>query len=378
MDINAVWNLLDGAPLWTVFAIYLVLGIAAALTARMIALSAVKTIRALASQTGTGSGIFYAAAVAGMFVSLNTSWNFFGEKLDVQNLVERGVMFFVLELAQLACGWGMRTSIQRTTTSERRGTPGPARWVAWALCGMSAYMAWELSGFWVGVARVMLGPVLSLVMLHLALGIEVRGLTIRKDSTWMRLAHEFRERFLSLFGLGDEGRDAKTIAQERALARAIRIRMTKGDSPKAAREFIQNLSKAGIMGSPEKLEQFNQGMQLAANAAQVYGQKYDMPAGLVVARAETETVLDAEIVETGTETSQVNDAETPAETKKPVALTVHSRETEAQIETLLQFMRERGYAKAIEIPEAQQVLGLSRATAARRLAAARDRFNAAS
>ena len=62
----------------------------------------------------------------------------------------------------IACGYGMRANVRA------HGRPGAPRLVAWVLCAMAGYMAWQLSGVAEGVARVVLGPVLGLVMLHLA------------------------------------------------------------------------------------------------------------------------------------------------------------------------------------------------------------------
>lgn len=241
----------------------------------------------------SGTRTFYVAALAGMLVSLNTSWNYFGSVLEVTDVVERGVMFFVLELAQVACAWGMRASIRE------HGKPGPARLIAWFLCAVSAYMAWSLSGVWVGVARVVLGPVLSLVMLHLALGIEIRSLRVKTDSTLVRAARELRERLLAFLGLSDEGRDARTIVRQRALARAAWIRMTGDGSQRSQRRFIQALARADVANDPEALDQFINSMKLAANASRVWGLRYPMLFEVPeVSEGETtdELMVDAPVV----------------------------------------------------------------------------------
>ncbi|HKN99316.1 MAG TPA: hypothetical protein VJX10_19510, partial [Pseudonocardiaceae bacterium] len=153
---------------------------------------------------------YYAGAGGGLAVSLNTSWRFFGERLGVTG-AERVVMFSVLELAFVACALGMRANVRHVDPAT--GRPGPAgapRLVAWALCGLSGYAALVLSGPVDGAARVALGPVLSLVMLHLALGIELRHRTGTRNGTWSRVADELRERALSRLGLADDDRDAAT------------------------------------------------------------------------------------------------------------------------------------------------------------------------
>jgi hypothetical protein len=283
MNFSTLWDVFNGAPLWVSAAAWTAVAITAFLGLRFAIQTIVASVRHFAelNRDTDGTGLFYGAAVSGMFVSVDTSWNFFGVVVHVDNLWARGVMFFVLEMAQIACGWGMRASIRKNRT------PGPARLVAWTLCAVSAYMAWSLSGFWVGIARVVLGPILSLVMLHLALGIEVRNLKLRDDSTWIRIAHELRERFLAFFGLGDERRDAKEIMRKKALAKAIHIRMTSEGTPDDVRRFTKWLDKAGIANDPAALEQFRNSMKLAANAGRVWGAHYDDPFDLTPAIVET-------------------------------------------------------------------------------------------
>lgn len=167
---------------------------------------------------------YYLASLGGLCVSLNTSWRFFGDRLHITG-TERVVMFSVVELALVACALGMRANVRRVDPAT--GRPGPAgapRLVAWALCGLSAYAALLLSGPVDGAARVALGPVLCLVMLHMALGIEIRHAGAR-SGTWTRVMGEVRERALSRLGLADDDRDAATRTRERAAGRAAKLVM---------------------------------------------------------------------------------------------------------------------------------------------------------
>jgi hypothetical protein len=344
--------------------------------------------RARSTETAAaGTRVFYVAALAGMLVSLNTSWNYFGSVLGVVDVVERGVMFFVLELAQVACGWGMRTSIRE------HGKPGPARLIAWFLCAISAYMAWSLSGVWVGVARVVLGPVLSLVMLHLALGIEIRSLRVKTDSTWVRVTRELRERLLAFLGLSDEERDARTIARQRALLKATRIRMTGDTSERSQRRFIEQLARADVANDPEALESFVNAMKLAANASQVYDLRYPMPfevsvpgvtsmapgTDTVAPSGDTDTVAldgvdDTEpmppVIDTETLTPDTVAPDTDDLTR-PVSLAPLGERAQAEVDTILEMINDQG-ADAITIEIVKARLGLKHSTAARRLRAARD------
>ncbi len=166
---------------------------------------------------------YYLASVGGLAVSLNTSWRFFGQRLGITG-AEQVVMFSVVELALVACALGMRANVRRADPAAGRSGPvGAPRTVAWVLCGLSAYAALLLSGPVEGIARVALGPTLSLVMLHLALGIEIRNHTMTRTGTWARVGTEMRERVLSRLGLADDDRDALTRTRERAARRVARL-----------------------------------------------------------------------------------------------------------------------------------------------------------
>jgi hypothetical protein len=161
-----------------------------------------------------GSTPWYLASAVAVGVSVDTSWRFFEHKMHITDLHERALLFAVLEVALFAAGWSMRAGVRRD------GHPGSARLIAWALCGMSAYMAYELSGPMEGLARVLLGPVLALVALHQALGIEIKARLGQRSGTWARIGREMRERVLSRLGLADDSRDALQRTRERAAERA--------------------------------------------------------------------------------------------------------------------------------------------------------------
>ncbi|ANZ40235.1 hypothetical protein BBK82_33595 [Lentzea guizhouensis] len=163
-----------------------------------------------------GAKGFYLVALLSIGVSVDTSWRFFEQRLGITDTWERVALFSVMEAALVACGWAMRGGVRRD------GRPGPARLVAWALTAFAAFAALSLSGPVAGTARVLLGPVLGLVMLHLALGIEIRA-TRHKTTTWARVGRELRERCLSLLGLGDDHRDALARTRDRAALRAAKL-----------------------------------------------------------------------------------------------------------------------------------------------------------
>ncbi|QYN41082.1 hypothetical protein K1T35_47935 (plasmid) [Pseudonocardia sp. DSM 110487] len=163
-----------------------------------------------------GARAFYVVALSALLVSADTSWRLF-EWLGITAIWERAVLFAVMEISMIACGVAMRSGVRTT------GRPGPARLLGWALCGVAAFGAIAFSGPVVGVLRVLLGPVLSLVALHLALGIEIRSRDHARSSTWERVVRELRERALSRLGLADDQRDALTRTRDRAARRAARL-----------------------------------------------------------------------------------------------------------------------------------------------------------
>jgi hypothetical protein len=220
--------------------------LAAAVVAAVIGLLGVRLARRMPAGTPWW---YYAGAAGGLAVSLNTSWRFFGDRLGVFG-AERVVMFSVVELALIACALGMRANVRHIDPATGRpGSAGAPRLVAWALCGLSGYAALVLSGPVDGTARVALGPVLSLVMLHLALGIEIRHRATVRTKTWARVAGELRERVLSRLGLADDDRNAATRTRERAVARAARLVVAR-HAPWRSTRLARSLRAAGVAHDP--------------------------------------------------------------------------------------------------------------------------------
>jgi hypothetical protein len=198
------------------------------------------------ARTPRGAGAFYVAAVLSMTVSVNTSWRFFGTVLGISNIPERAVMFAVLEVGLLACGYAMADSVRRS------GAPGPARMVAWLLCAVSAFMAWQLSGPLPGTARVILGPLFGLIFLHLALGIEVRANHTTHTGTLARIARELRERVLSRVGLADDDRDAAARTRDRNALTVARLAARRHLGPIGRRRQAKAFARSGMSGDVTK------------------------------------------------------------------------------------------------------------------------------
>lgn len=189
-------------------------------------------------RTPPGAPLFYVTAGLSLLVSVNTSWRFFGDVLHITDAVERAALFSVLEMLLVACGWAMRARVRA------EGRPGRAREVAWAACALSGYMAWVLSGPAAGTARVVLGPVLGLVSLHLALGIELRHRRAGRGAL-AQIGRELRERCLSRLSLANDERDAATRTRERAGRRAARLALT-NHAPFARARLARALRASGV------------------------------------------------------------------------------------------------------------------------------------
>lgn len=186
----------------------------------------------------------YLVAVVSLLVSLNTSWRFFEHVLHIPTANgERWVMFAVAELALVVCGAGMAVNVQRT------GHPGAFRAPVWAMCAAMAYMAWAMSTTDEAVGRILLGPVLGTVMLHLGLGLELRA-RHHRTSTAARIGRELRERCLSLLGLGDDDRDAAQRSRDRRAYQAAALSRPRRWPWSRAARLERALLAAGVADDP--------------------------------------------------------------------------------------------------------------------------------
>ncbi|MFC7344890.1 hypothetical protein [Saccharopolyspora griseoalba] len=185
--------------------------------------------------------LWYLVAVVATCLSADTSYRLFGEigisgfifPLEAWGLsltidLERTMLFGVQELALVACAVSMRTHVRRW------GSAGPAQMVAWAILGSAAVAAVSLAGVTLAaLIRIALGPLLALIALHQALGLELR---VRRgnrvnNGTLARIGRELRERLLSRLGLADEERDAVARTRDRAASNVARLATARGYVP---------------------------------------------------------------------------------------------------------------------------------------------------
>ena len=159
----------------------------------------------------------YGAAAASLMVSTNTSWRFFDQVLHIPTAYgERYLMFAVAEVALVVCGAGMAINVHRD------GRPGSFRVMVWAMVIAMSYMAWAMSTPEEAIGRILLGPALGTIMLHLGLGLELRA-RHQRASTIARIGRELRERCLSRLGLSDDGRDAAQRTRDRKAYKAAAL-----------------------------------------------------------------------------------------------------------------------------------------------------------
>lgn len=224
------------------------------------------TGRARAAGFVNSTTLLYLAALGALGNNAATSWQFVRDVVRMHSLAERVVLFAVVEFALLSLTAVMRSVVRRSQPGEPR-RPGPAGTVAWALCGVTALAAWEVSGPLVGTVRVLTGAVLYEVLLHLALGIDRRERT-GQVGVLARVTAELRERLLSRLGLGDDARDAVTRTRDRAAHRAARLAVA-GRTPFRNARLARAVRMAAVAGDPERLDAMLDEITILKHAAEL-------------------------------------------------------------------------------------------------------------
>lgn len=154
-------------------------------------------------------GLLVPAALA-LAMSADTSYRFLETALQITNETERTVLCGVAEAAIIALtvyAWATRTK-------------GPA-YLAYAAVLVQAIPAFQVSGGVGGPVRVVLGPVLLAVLLHLLLGLELRMSGEKSNGLLSAAMRELRERLVAFLGIGRRGADSAAIARSRAADRAV-------------------------------------------------------------------------------------------------------------------------------------------------------------
>lgn len=154
-------------------------------------------------------GLLAPAALA-LGMSADTSYRYLGQVLQITGHVERASLCGVAEAAIIAL----------TTYSWATRTKGPA-YLAYAAVLVQSIPAFQVSGAAGGPVRVVLGPVLLAVLLHLLLGLELRMSGRKSDGLVASALRELRERLTAYLGIGRRGADSAAIARSRAADRAV-------------------------------------------------------------------------------------------------------------------------------------------------------------
>lgn len=197
---------------------------AVALVATVAAIRLWRTIRNAPPKARTDrppSAVIVAALAAGLCTaySADTSWRFARDHLGMHDLAERTVMFAAGEFALFACAYMARHNIR---TRRAAGFPGV---LVWCITGVQIVPAFAESGPLGGIVRAVFGPVLSGLLWHFAMGIELRH--GRPDAESQSLpavvGRELRERMLSRLGLAVRDRSAEQITRDRWTVEAVSL-----------------------------------------------------------------------------------------------------------------------------------------------------------
>lgn len=208
------------------------------------------------------AGACYAVAVVSLLVSLNTSWRFFDRVLHIPTAYgERQIMFAVAELALVVCGAGMAVNVHRD------GRPGSFRLIVWAMCSAMAYMAYaESDQVGEAIGRILLGPVLGTIMLHLGLGLELRARHPQRSGTLARIGREQRERFLARFGLADDNRTAAQRTRDRHTHRAAALSRPRRWPWSRTARLERALLAAGVADDPAMMTRLESRLAVVKHA----------------------------------------------------------------------------------------------------------------
>ncbi|WP_031078032.1 hypothetical protein [Streptomyces sp. NRRL WC-3742] len=248
---------------------------------------AVTILRALKPTPGTrerrklSAGVVSAiiAFVCCTSLSLNTSYGFTKDGFNMDGTFERVMTCATYEALMAMCVLGAR---ERMAAEDGDRSPGVFGTLVWVLAGAAAVPAWhEGHGLTVGTfGRIAFGAVGSAVAAHVALGLELRHRTGDvSQSVGAQIARELRERAMARLGLAQRGRDAQTIAEERALTKAVGLgdryhRLEEDDQKgwkgrRLARRIATYLDRAGCATDPQRREEYRTRLAMRRYAAEI-------------------------------------------------------------------------------------------------------------
>lgn len=241
------------------------------------------------TQAATAGLLIPAALALGM--SADTSYRFLGKALQITDDTER----------LLLCGVAEAAIVALTIYAWATKTKGPA-YLAYAAVLVQAIPAFQVSGSVGGPVRVVLGPVMLAVLLHLLLGLELRMSGQKSDGLIASALRELRERLTAYLGIGRRGDDSAAIARSRAADRAVdladQVAAAKSGSNKHARlsaRLAAQIDAARHGLSPADAERAEAAVvarvvrRKSVTALATIGVKHDWTTALALAESERTT-----------------------------------------------------------------------------------------
>jgi hypothetical protein len=272
-------------------------------------------------------GLLAPAALA-LAMSADTSYRFLGDALDITNEWERALLCGVAEAAIVALtvyAWATRTK-------------GPA-YLAYAAVLVQAVPAFQVSGGVGGPVRVVLGPVLLAVMLHLLLGLELRMSGERSEGILGAALRELRERVTASLGIGRRGADSAAIARSRAADRAVNLADLVAAAKPGTRKHSSRAAKlaAAIDAARHGLDATEADAAEAAIVSRVVRRKSVAGLATIATRHDWTATLPGQRHDTDRDTATTpaaTDRDTDRDTATPTATTLVAtgatdRDTEA-------------------------------------------------
>ncbi|MFJ8677242.1 hypothetical protein [Streptomyces sp. NPDC093589] len=402
---------------------------AAAALVLLITVLANKT-RDLARPTAGQVGVTVGALVC-TGVGVNTAWMFTDTHLHITDEFTRVALCGTGEIVLVALGLAARDNLHR---DQAPGTPGVLVWVITGFLAIPAYAegSAQATGFWqalvAGTWRAAFGPVGAAILWHFAMGLEIKAIdaAARSKGFLARIGRRLGQKLLAAFGIADTDTTTTELLRQRARTRAANLSdryASLGDWWKKSfygrwilRRLRAALRTAGVSHDDTQKAALLADLAVSSHAPTLAQLNHESPWGLAAVVSETETsasetaVSDAAETETETsvstagetetnvsettvsakpnETSETTETETghhETETTETVAASRKSRETvtakvsaigdrETETNKLLDLMRSRGGEMQVSLNDAIGETGRPKATAAKRLKAARDQY----
>ncbi|MEU9079965.1 hypothetical protein AB0D22_35485 [Kitasatospora sp. NPDC048538] len=251
----------------------------------VVVITGVFILRALKLSRGDGERRKLSAGVVAAIIafvcctslSLNTSYGFTKDGFGMKGDFERLMTCATYEALMAMCVLGAR---ERMADEKGDRSPGIFGTMVWVLAAAAAVPAWhEGHGFTTATfGRVAFGAVGSAVAAHVALGLELRHRTgDASQSVGAQISRELRERAMARLGLAQRGRNAETIAEDRALSKAVDLgdryhRLEKKNGWRGrqlARRIAKYLDRAGCAKDPQRGEEYRTRLAMRRYAAEV-------------------------------------------------------------------------------------------------------------